>query len=81
MEQIIHIMQIRFKKESRFGKIVVSLQPTLGARASSPAIIAGEDARVPRQTAVITGSYIDKRILFSKETNCHNYHNFIHKFE
>ena len=27
---------------------VVPLQPTLGARASSPAIFAGEDTRVPR---------------------------------
>jgi len=27
---------------------VVPLQPTLGARASSPAKMAGEDARVPR---------------------------------
>ena len=38
---------------------VVPLQPTLGARASSPAIFAGEDARVPRQIAVITVSYIE----------------------
>ncbi len=34
---------------------------TLGARASSPAMVAGEDARAPRQTAVITVSYIEAK--------------------
>ncbi len=31
----------------------------MGTRASSPATIAGEDARAPIQTAVITVSYIE----------------------
>jgi hypothetical protein len=38
----------------------LSLQPTMGTRASSPATIAGEDARAPMQTAVITVSNIEE---------------------
>ena len=44
------------------------MQQTLGARASSPATIAGEDARAPRQTAVITVSYIEGELQKSNST-------------
>jgi len=46
----------------RFEKKIVFLQPTLGARARTPARVAGEVARVPRQNSEIT--YINiKKIL------------------
>ena len=37
-------------------KKVVPLQPTLGTRSPSPATLAGEGARVPRQSSEITVS-------------------------
>ena len=53
------------------------MQPTLGTRASSPAKMAGEDARAPRQIAVITVSYIEAQMVKrTKEGITNNYKDY-----
>ena len=47
------------KKDCTDKKKLVTLQPTMGTRTSSPATDAGEGARVPRQSSEITVSYIE----------------------
>ena len=58
-QQIFASFETDAEADGRVRNRHVILQPTLGTRASSPAKMAGEDARAPRQTAVITVSYIE----------------------
>ena len=50
-----------------FTHLIVILQPTLGTRAPSPASVAGQGARVPRQSDEITVSYIEDGTAYVSE--------------